>query len=81
LQNDTCSKAGCLSNLEDDPTISLEHLREAKLTGFPSSMYHKSLLQLMITGAPALEKMTVELIKELIVKGAERQRGPWLQHA
>ncbi|RLN01055.1 hypothetical protein C2845_PM06G30040 [Panicum miliaceum] len=67
--NDTCSKAGCLCNLKDDPTISLEHLREAKITGFPSSMYHKSLLQLMITGAPALEEMTVELIKDSLSKG------------
>ncbi|PUZ67281.1 hypothetical protein GQ55_3G422200 [Panicum hallii var. hallii] len=64
--NDTCSKAGCLSNLEDDPTISLEHLREARITGFPSSMYHKSLLQLMITGAPALEKMTPQAPSKIV---------------
>ncbi|CAN6343093.1 unnamed protein product [Urochloa humidicola] len=61
--NDSCSTPGCLCKLEDDPTISLEHLREAKITGFGSSSYHRSLVQLMIAGAPALEKMTVEFIK------------------
>ncbi|CAN6361104.1 unnamed protein product [Urochloa humidicola] len=61
--NDLCSTPGCLCKLEDDPTISLEHLREAKITGFGSSSYHRSLVQIMITGAPALKKMTVQLIK------------------
>ena len=60
----------------NDPTISLEHLREAKITGFPSSMYHKSLVQLMITGAPALEKMTVELIKDPMSKGQNGSEDP-----
>ncbi|CAN6329244.1 unnamed protein product [Urochloa humidicola] len=61
--NDSCSTPGCLCKLEDDPTISLEHLREAKITGFGSSSYHRSLVQFMIAGAPALEKMIVEFIK------------------
>ncbi|CAL4906334.1 unnamed protein product [Urochloa decumbens] len=61
--NDLCPKVGCLCNVQDDPTISLEHLREAKITGFGTKVYHWSLVQLMITGAPALEKMTVEFIK------------------
>ncbi|CAL4898972.1 unnamed protein product [Urochloa decumbens] len=61
--NDLCPKVGCLCNVQDDPTISLEHFREAKITGFGTKVYHWSLVQLMITGAPALEKMTVEFIK------------------
>ncbi|CAN6338455.1 unnamed protein product [Urochloa humidicola] len=61
--NDSCSKPGCLCHLEDDLMIPLEHLREAKITGFGSSSYHQSLVQLMIADAPALEKMTVEFIK------------------
>lgn len=42
----------------------------------PSSMYHKSLVQLMITGAPALEKMTVELIKDPLSKGQNGSEDP-----
>ncbi|CAL4898974.1 unnamed protein product [Urochloa decumbens] len=61
--NNPCSKPGCPCNLEDDLMISLEHLREAKITGFGPSNYHRSFVQLMIAGAPALEKMTVEFIK------------------
>ncbi|RLN28229.1 hypothetical protein C2845_PM05G16400 [Panicum miliaceum] len=76
FENDTCSEAGCLCNLDDDPTITLEHLREVKITGFPSSMYHRSLVQLMITGAPALEKMTVELIKDPLSKGQNDSKDP-----
>ncbi|KAL6623309.1 hypothetical protein ACP70R_033188 [Stipagrostis hirtigluma subsp. patula] len=44
----------------DGMNISLEHLREAMITGFLPSEHHRSLVRLMIASAPALEKMTVE---------------------
>ncbi|CAN6338454.1 unnamed protein product [Urochloa humidicola] len=59
--NDACSKPLCFCNGKDDQKISMEHLREVKFTHFRPLKYHMSFVQLMMEGAPALERMTVEL--------------------
>ncbi|TVU50009.1 hypothetical protein EJB05_01360 [Eragrostis curvula] len=62
----------------DVEKISMEHLREATITGFHPSKYHQSLVQLIMAGAPALEKVTLELFvgKELH-EDIPCDRGRW----
>lgn len=79
LQNDACSKPQCFCNGKDDQKISMEHLREVKFTGFHPSKYHMSFVQLTMEGAPALERMTVQLYigKDLDCSGIPCDRGYW----
>nr|TKW28991.1 hypothetical protein SEVIR_3G365800v2 [Setaria viridis] len=63
----------------DDQKISLEHLREGKITGLQPSNEHLSLIRRVIASAPALERMTVELCigKELDCSSIPCNRGHW----
>ncbi|CAL4898962.1 unnamed protein product [Urochloa decumbens] len=78
--NDACSKPQCFCNGRDyDQKISMEHLREVKFTHFLPSKYHMSFVQLMMEGAPALQRMTVELYvgKDLDCSSIPGDRGHW----
>ncbi|TVU50011.1 hypothetical protein EJB05_01362, partial [Eragrostis curvula] len=56
----------------------MEHLREATITGFHPSKYHQSLVQLIMAGAPALEKLTLELfIGKELHEDIPCNRGQW----
>ncbi|CAL4891955.1 unnamed protein product [Urochloa decumbens] len=79
---DPCSNPRCFCYREagwDDQNISLEHLREGKITGLRPSDDHLSLVQRVIASAPALERMTVELYigKELDCSSIPCNRGHW----
>uniref|UniRef100_K3ZCX8 Uncharacterized protein n=1 Tax=Setaria italica TaxID=4555 RepID=K3ZCX8_SETIT len=79
---DPCSNPHCFCNQEagwDDQKISLEHLREGKITGLQPSNEHLSLIRRVIASAPALERMTVELCigKELDCSSIPCNRGHW----
>ncbi|CAL4906331.1 unnamed protein product [Urochloa decumbens] len=78
-RNDACSKPQCFCNGKDDQKISMEHLREVKFTHFWPCKYHMSFVQLMMEGAPALERMTVELYigKDLECSSIPGDRGHW----
>ncbi|CAN6356303.1 unnamed protein product [Urochloa humidicola] len=78
--NDACSKPQCFCNGKDDQNISMEHLREVKFTSFVPSKYHMSFVELMMEGAPALERMTVEMYvgKDLDCSSIPGDRGHWV---
>ncbi|CAL4898955.1 unnamed protein product [Urochloa decumbens] len=70
----------CFSHGEGewDDKISLEHLREANITGFRPSEQGASLVKLMIAGAPALERMTVKYSGKGLDDGSlPCDRGHW----
>jgi hypothetical protein len=83
LQCDPCSNPHCFCNPDagwDDQNISLEHLREGKITGLRPSDEHLSLIQRVIASAPVLERMTVEMYigKELVdCSSIPCDRGHW----
>ncbi|KAL6643649.1 hypothetical protein ACP70R_018415 [Stipagrostis hirtigluma subsp. patula] len=78
--NNACLKAQCpCKGEDDDQKISMEHLREAKITGFRPSKYHQSLVGLMIAGAPALERMALQLDIGMELNGSlPCDRGHWI---
>ncbi|TVU50023.1 hypothetical protein EJB05_01374, partial [Eragrostis curvula] len=76
--NDSCSKPRCFCNGKDVEKISMEHLREATITGYHSSKYHRSLVQFIMAGAPALEKVTLELyVGKELHEDIPCDRGRW----
>ncbi|CAL5093327.1 unnamed protein product [Urochloa decumbens] len=70
----------CFSSGEGewDDKISLEHLREANITGFRPSEQGARLVKLMIAGAPALQRMTVKYARKGLDDGnLPCDRGHW----
>ncbi|RLN00117.1 hypothetical protein C2845_PM06G30060 [Panicum miliaceum] len=79
---DPCSNPHCFCHREagwDEQMISLEHLREGKITGLRPSDDHLSFVRRVIASSPALERMTVELYigKELDCGSIPCNRGRW----
>ena len=82
LQCDPCSNPHCFCHREggwDEQAISLDHLREGKITGLRPSDDHLSLVRRVIASSPALERMTVELYigKEIDCSSIPCNRGHW----
>ncbi|TVU50008.1 hypothetical protein EJB05_01359, partial [Eragrostis curvula] len=76
--NDSCSKPRCFCNGKDVEKTSMEYLREATITGFHPSKYHQSLVQFIMAGAPALEKVTLELyVGKELHEDIPCDRGRW----
>ncbi|KAG2629661.1 hypothetical protein PVAP13_3KG458800 [Panicum virgatum] len=63
----------------DEQAISLDHLREGKITGLRPSDDHLSLVRRVIASSPGLERMTVELYigKEIDCSSIPCNRGHW----
>ncbi|KAF8776469.1 hypothetical protein HU200_003174 [Digitaria exilis] len=80
---DPCSNPHCFcyqkASYWDDQKVSLEHLREGKITGLRPSDDHLRLVRHIIASAPALEKMRVELHigKDLDCSSIPCSRGHW----